>query len=400
MKIIIGIALVVLVALLGAHRSFTKIRLPLIARHIYLTGSEFILVGLCFGSQLLGILDAQTIKNLGPLLYLAFGWIGFLCGVQLETAQIAQYPRQYSLLALAQAVGTLLLCFLPSLYFIRYAETLNADQVLIGALALGAIAIPSAPPSQTLLPQKPFSRRSAPQDLLSYTAGIDTLVGLAGFGLLFSYAKAITIPGPGVLIGFQYLGLSIGFGVLMGLLVHLLTRRRCSQQELVLYVIGAVVFTAGACALIGISSLFTTAVAGFVIANTRGAKVRILQVLAGLEKPLYIIVLIFAGAMLSLQQRWTLILLLAAIYIILRTAGKLGGGWLMRVGLPTSLRPPPLFGLGAIAPGGMAVAMTVNFHHTFEGTTGGGLLMLMLIAIIVNELISPAVARCITEKSL
>ncbi|MBW1872440.1 MAG: hypothetical protein JRJ19_10265, partial [Deltaproteobacteria bacterium] len=63
MKIVVGVALVILIALLGSRRTFTKVRLPLAARHIYLTGTEYILVGLCLGGLLLNLLDESSLKG-------------------------------------------------------------------------------------------------------------------------------------------------------------------------------------------------------------------------------------------------------------------------------------------------------------------------------------------------
>ena len=84
MKIVVGVALVILIALLGSRRTFTKVKLPLAARHIYLTGTEYILVGLCLGGLLLDLLDQASLKGLDPLLFLSLGWIGLMFGIQLE----------------------------------------------------------------------------------------------------------------------------------------------------------------------------------------------------------------------------------------------------------------------------------------------------------------------------
>ena len=65
--------LIVLVALLGSRRTFTRVKLPLAARHIYLTGTEYILVGLCLGSQMLGLLDGKALQGLAPLLFATVG---------------------------------------------------------------------------------------------------------------------------------------------------------------------------------------------------------------------------------------------------------------------------------------------------------------------------------------
>ena len=61
LKVTIGVALLLVIALLGYRRTFTRLRFPIGARLIFLTGTEFILVGVALGDKLIGLLDEQTI---------------------------------------------------------------------------------------------------------------------------------------------------------------------------------------------------------------------------------------------------------------------------------------------------------------------------------------------------
>ncbi|MCP4599539.1 MAG: hypothetical protein GY847_03200 [Proteobacteria bacterium] len=399
MRIILGAALVVLIALLGSRTTFTKLRLPLAARHIYLTGTEYIIVGLCLGSQMLGFLDAQALKGLDPLFYLATGWIGLMFGIQLEISQIARFPKQYILFAVLQALVTMLICFIPLLYLIELVSDSSSNLVIGGAIALSAIAVPTAQSSLALIQKDLKLRRSRLMEILSYVAGIDALVGVGIFGFLFCYTHTTSILGFQSLVSGQYLVISVGLGAVMGGLLHILTRLRCNQEDLLLYTVGIVVFSAGAAAFLRISPLFVTVVAGFIIANLRGAKVRILRVLISLEKPFYIIILVLGGAMLSPGKEWPILLGLAAVYIALRMVGKAMGGYVSSRVLRVPAGLPSSVGLALISQGGMAAAMVVSYHHAFPNDMAGSILMVVLVAIIVNELIGPFLASNVIKRA-
>ncbi|MDJ0763198.1 MAG: cation:proton antiporter [Myxococcota bacterium] len=399
MKSIIGAAIVVLVALMGSRRTFTRIKIPLAARHIYLTGTEYIFVGLALGSQLLGALDTPTILGLNPLLHLALGWIGLMFGIQLDIPEIRRFPRQYFMLAGVQALSTVIICFVPLLVILSAAGVTTDQLAFAGALALGAMAVPTGQSSLALVHRALKLKRNKLTEILSYSAGIDAALGLAVFGFVFCYLRTSAVPGSPWLISTMYFFVSIGAGVIMGIMLHLLTRIRCSQEELLLFTIGTVVFSAGVATSLGISPLFITAVGGAVLANVRGAKTRVLRVLTSLEKPFYIVVLIIGGASVELPATTLIPIALAVAYIGLRTAGKLTGGAISHLMLRQPIALPATVGLGLISQGGIPAAMAVSFHQSFQSDISSTCLIIVLVAIVVNELISPALAEAVIQKA-
>lgn len=402
MKIVIGITIIVLVALVGSRWTFTRARLPLGAQRVYLTGSEFMLVGLCLGELLLGLLDRPTVSGLSPLLDLALGWLGLLFGAQLEYRQITRFPGQYITVTLALGGATLLACLPMGLLL---GQALGPEQwPWLGALVLAAAAVPTAPAALALVQQELRARQGGAMEVLRFVAGLDALVGLVVFGLVFTFPHTHSPLGPAQLITVQYLLICLGLGGLMGLVLHLLTRLGCTQAELQLFTVGVVALTAGVAAFLKLSPLTVTLVSGVVIANMRGERARILLVLLTLEKPLYLVLLIFAGALVRPVPDLATVLLLALAYTGLRSAGKIAGGFACsRLLRPAGLRLPSSLGFGLTSQGGMAVAMVVSFHrgffdHPHLDGMASAVLVIALVSILANELLSPSFARAALGK--
>jgi hypothetical protein len=404
MKIVAGITIVLLLALLGARWTFTRVRLPLAARQVYLTGTEYILIGVCLGGLLLGLLDDQTLRGLAPLLYLALGWIGLMYGSQLELRRVLYFPRQYLLVALVQGVVTLGVCLLPLLLLQRWlplpALPAGAGAGTLQALALAAVAVPTAQSSLALIEAELELRPTPVMQLLRYVAGIDAVIGLTVFGFLFGVVHPQSPIGVHQLVPLQVFVVSVVLGLAMGVVLHVLTRVQCSQGELLLFTVGVVVFSAGAAAFLRLSPLFVTLVGGILIANLRSQHERIARVLVSLEKPLYLVVLLWAGARIRGVPGLGATLLLALGYIGLRGAGKLSGGALASLLFRSPERLPASLGLGLVSQGGIAAAMVVSFHQAFSGPAADVILLVVLVAVIVNELWSPALARRVIRNGV
>ncbi len=395
MKIVIGITIIVLIALVGSRWTFTRARMG--ARRLYLTGAEFILVGLCLGELMLGLLDRPTVAGLNPLLDLALGWLGLLFGAQLDYQQVRRFPRRYAIVILVTGCAAMAACLPlgPAL-----AQVLGQNgRPWLGAVILAAAAVPTAPAALALAQQELKVRGAGVPEVLRYVAGLDAVLGLMVFGLAFTVPHTHSPLGPTQLITVQYLLISLGLGGLMGLILHMLTRFGCAQAELQLFTVGAVALAAGVAAFLRVSPLVVTLVSGLVIANVRGEKARVLRALLTLEKPLYLVLLILAGAMVRQLPDLATVLLLGLGYAALRAVGKAAGGWLCtRVPLLWRLGLPPAFGLGLTSQGGMAVAMVVSFHRAFSGqpaldALADVLLMIVLVSVLVNGLTGPSLAR-------
>ena len=129
LKVTIGVALLLVIALLDYRRSFTRLRFSIGARLIFLTGTEFILVGVALGDNLIGLLGEQTIRSLTPLFSLGLGIVGLIFGMQLELDKMLRFPARYLPMAMIQAAFTMLVVFWPSHFILGSCSVITGGRL-------------------------------------------------------------------------------------------------------------------------------------------------------------------------------------------------------------------------------------------------------------------------------
>jgi Kef-type K+ transport system membrane component KefB len=228
-------------------------------------------------------------------------------------------------------------------------------------------------------------------------SSVDAVVGLLTLQIALCLMQTQPVLGFDLGPGLQWFALSLVIGGTAGFLLHLLTRVRCSDEELLIFVLGMAVFSGGIALSFKLSPLFVNTLMGLVVANLPGSRNRIFNLLARVEKPFYVVFLILAGAIWRPASPWGLPL--AILYLGLRLIGKVSGGCLAARIAPASTRPPLTVGLGLISQGGIAIAMVMNYYQLSSAAVTDAVVTTVLIAVILNELASPFLARAVLRRA-
>lgn len=388
MRTLLGLIIIALISFLGARRLFASARLPLGAQLIFLTGTEYIFLGAILGPHLTGLLTTEVLENLSPLIALGLGWVGLMFGVQLEWRRLRRVPRRYfgiagieSLVTAAVLFGVFRWLVLP-----RIHPGDSGLAVVAAALSVAAMGTPTSP-SATALVIRHLGKRTRLGAFLGYLSGMDSFMGILLFGLVFCLYHSSRVAGVPILHPLEWLTLSILLGVVLGLLLDSLTRPRYTGDELVLMVIGMVIFAGGVSAYLRLSALFVTTVLGITFCNRSPLGGRIYTMLQATEKPFYIIFLLLAGALWLPPLAWAYLAVPA--YLLVRALGKLIGTGIGRKFFKPPYSVPGGVGLGLLSQGGMAVAMVVNYQQVYGGDLTRTVTTVVLLAVVLNELISP-----------
>lgn len=383
--------MIIFLAFSGYHLSFRHFKLPLVARKFYLTGVEFLVLGLLIGPEFLNIIDQNTLNGLEPLISLLLGWIGLLYGFQFELAKLRRFPVELLHAAVAEGLFTLLWMFGCLYCALSFFAQISFPVKMAICIALSAAAACTAQAGLTLW----TSSRTAPRQKmiihLRYISGIDGMVGLLAFGAVFFFYPGTENIQP---IEQFFVVAGIGGGIL--LLYLLLTTVRPERAELVLIVVGMTILTSGMASLANFSSLIISFVVGGCLVNFSREKERIFNLLVSVEKPVYLLILMFLGLNWRLDLIWYP---LAAVgYFLFRFGGKFSAGWLLTRSNSEFRMHPYFFGFGLLDWGGLPIAFLLEFSRGFPDIATGQAISVALMALVINEALSGLFAGFLLQR--
>nr|MBA3522063.1 hypothetical protein [Gemmatimonadales bacterium] len=149
---------------------------------------------------------------------------------------------------------------------------------------------------------------------------------------------------------------------------------------------GAIVVASGASYYLNLSPIFTNLVLGFILANSGSAHRDVTRLLLLTERPVYLALLIFAGAAWSPVSAD--LLFIAPVFVIIRLAARFLGG--RAAGLyvaPPQLRTPDL-ARGLLAQGGIGVAIALNYTQVHPGVQSRLILTATLLSVLLFEIVA------------
>jgi Kef-type K+ transport system membrane component KefB len=183
--------------------------------------------------------------------------------------------------------------------------------------------------------------------------------------------------------GWHWTLLLIIISILLGMLFRLLLRFRFTQEEIFLLVLGIIIFTSGAGFYLRLSPILMTTIVGITIAQFPRESEKVLRVIHTGEKPTYLFLLIFAGAMWN-YRFWEEILLILA-FIVARYLGKYIGGYVSAKKIPCDFPIPPDIGKGMMSLGGVSLAIAFNYQLYYGGFMGDFLMSATIIGLLLFD---------------
>jgi Kef-type K+ transport system membrane component KefB len=175
-------------------------------------------------------------------------------------------------------------------------------------------------------------------------------------------------------------------GASLGVFFGLYLRRDLGEEQLLTVLLGIIVFTSGLAYYLRLSPIFVNFLLGVVL-NMMGRGARLIEgTLSSFERPLYIVLFFFAGGSLALSGIEWWVLLLVIPYLLLRYLGRWLGGLLSVRLAGADYRIPPL-GRVLLVPGGLSVAMLLNFEEAFGDRLAyiNSMYAAMLLAVVLSE---------------
>jgi len=361
-------------------------------RYGYVGGAEYVLLGVLLGPHVTGLLDAGRVQDLTPIVSLAIGWLGMLLGTYFRLPALALLPPDQVRMGFSEAVATFAAALGPLLLLFRYLAGHGWTDSAVQAVTLSAVATLSSPAAVDALVER-ARLRSAILPVLQFTARIDALVGVVAFGIVLAvFHRGDVAPGIRPPTATEWAVINLAIGVASGVLFHLFLGPRDASNEaggasrLFVALAGAIVVASGASYYLNLSPLYTNLVLGFILANSGGPHRDVTRLLLVTERPVYLALLVFAGAAWSPES--VDLLFLAPAFVLVRLAARfLGAKATAELVAPPELRTPAL-ARGLLAQGGLAVAIAVSYTQVRPDLNPRLILSAALLSVLLFEIVA------------
>lgn len=354
-----GLVLVLLVvgAYFAAHVVFEWLG----KRLLIVSGAEYLLLGILLGPHVSGLVSPQLVESFAPVTALALGWMGAIIGSRFLISRMVRVRGVVYRVAFVESFITLWVVFGLELFLLRWLFGLPTERAMGPALALGAFATASADAGIELAARRRGDRGPLVTQL-RVAAGANAFVAICAFGILLAanHPDSAALSRP--LTATEWTVISIAIGVGGGALFHLFLGTEQRVDRLFISLTGVLVLVSGAATYLRLSPLMSAMFFGAMLVNTSHQRDEIAAALARVERPLYFVLLIFAGATWrpSAQTAWALPVL---TFLGVRTLAKVGGG---RLAARANDLLPVLgadWGRALLGQGGLVLALALNYLY-------------------------------------
>jgi len=393
MNIIFALGIFLLVGYLSG-RVASRFKIPEI------TG--YIVAGILIGPSVFHLIpESITEHKLDFVVDLALGLIAFSIGGGLNLKQVGKLGKSILSITLFQCIGAFLLVTLSIFLF---SNVLRGDRpgLLSLSLLLGAIASATAPAATIAVINELKAKGPFTTTLLSVVA-LDDALAIGIFGI--AHAFAISLLGKGgstlqmVSSPVREIFGSLILGGAAGYILHLIFPFFKTRREILMIVLGSVLFISGCAVALHFSSLLTNISAGFVVVNLARRNQRFVTSLDDFTPPIYAVFFVLAGTHLKFAML-AKVGLLGLIFILARCIGKIGGTF---VGGHISKTPDIVkkwLGISLLPQAGVAVGLAlIAYENPILAPYSDILINVVLASVAINEIIGPPATALALRKS-
>lgn len=387
------LGLILFVGIMGA-RIFQKLRIPQVV--------GYIIAGILFGQSGLNIIDKDIIEVLVPFNYFALGLIGFMIGGELKGEVFRRYGKQFLAILLAEGLFAFFVVFilvglLGSLIF--------GNSVYYWALGLllGAIASATAPAATTDVLWEYKTRGPLTTTVLGIVA-LDDGLALILFALASSIAPVILGTHPSIFSAITRPIYEIGMGIFIGLLssfaLIVILRKYAEKDKILVFSLCSLLFALGLALIMQVDMLLAVMTMGVVMVNkeVRLSK-EVFKLISGFATPFYILFFVLVGAKFDLHATTISAVIIAVIYLVGRTFGKMIGAGLgaKYSGAPKTVArylPYCLF-----SQAGVAIGLSILASQVFPGEIGNSIIVIVTLTTFVVQLLGPSCVKYAVVKA-
>jgi Kef-type K+ transport system membrane component KefB len=381
LRVVLGLALAFVLAIAAAHPLVRRIERRLGLTVLLSSGLPFLALGVVFRLPSVGVLTDAVVDDLRPALEFGVGWLGFVVGMQFDVRELDAVPPKTGAVVVAETIipmittavacSAVLVALDPQWTFSSFATVKDAIYAtatrapLRDALALSACAAQAAPVAAVAIAR---GSGSVGAKILEYVTRLDAVAGVLVLGFVCAFFRPTDAYAAWKLPHIAWIFVTLGLGGVLGILSYVLVRSAKTQSEEIAHLLGAIALSAGMSGYLGISPLVSCAIAGALLTNLPHKNFdRLKATMLTVERPLYLIFLLIAGALWdpTAWQGWVL----APVFVFARVSGKLIGGSVAKRFGPDELPDAGTLGLALSPQSPIAIAIIVSYVTLYKSQT-------------------------------
>jgi hypothetical protein len=356
------------------------------------SAAEYLLLGFVLGPHVLGrfisVLSRGVVETAAPLLLLACAWVALVAGIgygQVGQRRIRVGRALVGVLFAALVAGAVACAVWYALHF---APKLTPIERLLLAGGAGAASSETTRHAVRWVVERHGAQGDLSDTLADY-ARASVLVPAALLAVLFAAA-----PGQGLaaLVLPARAGVTIGVGVVLGLVATLLLGREFRRDESWGILLGTSFLGMGIANRLGQSAVATTFFMGLTVAMVSPHRADVKTMVTPTEKPVVLPMAVLAGASVHPDAAPYAPLLIGA-GLLARLAVELVRGALLSLSLPAARPAGSLVGLGMVSIGAFSLASALALQLRLPGELGASILAYTAVALLLGELFGPLMLR-------
>lgn len=369
----------------------------------------YILAGVLLNPDVLHIVPVQFVEATEPVTSIALAILTFAVGGTLALAPLRELGKGIAFIAAGEAELAALAVTLGAMgtlpFLIRLENASFLATFLPLALLLGALASPTDP-SATLAVIHQYKAKGPVSFSIMAAAALDDALGIINFSVAVMLATILTshvsVHAFSLLTPFFSIGGAIGFGIVLGIAFHVISRHLRGEAEglFIVLILAILTLCYGIAALLGLDQLLATMSVGITVVNFGHERDRIFRIIETYAEPLvFVLFFTISGMYLDFQ-----ILLkffpVVLLFVAFRSMGKLVGAY---AGASLARAAPSVrryTGWGLIPQGGIVIGLALVLKQNPSLVSITSVLLNVIIgATVIHELIGPLVAKLALHKA-
>jgi len=375
-----------------------------IAEKIHLPSiTGYIIAGLALGESCLALIPSKEVYNLNAITEIALGLIALTIGAEFELTKLRRTGKAIVIITVTQAVFAFVCVAIAMLPF---------GVPLPYALLLGAIATATAP-AATVIIVRELRARGEFIDYLYGVVALDDAICIVVFSIVFTIITPLfsgvlqsSIELAGILAGFTRAMIELTYsallGMVAGIVLHYMTRKRYKLNEVLIIAVATIFITTSLAIVFHLSLLIANMVLGAVVINISYKNRRIFHVIEPITPPVFALFFILAGTEVNMAIFvHGIVILYGIVFTVSRFIGKYSGSYLSALVTRSSSNIRNYLGFCLFPQAGVAIGLVLLVQTSPVVISASPeireylimIINVVLFSVFLNELIGPLISR-------